>query len=79
MTKIVYIAHIIPVTVKEYPQSRRMIVSLDRINRRIGDIECLYQSLQADLCDRTVGLTADVDAAREKRLDLTAVEREVGG
>ena len=42
MTKIVYIAHIIPVTVKEYPQSRRIIVSLDRINRRIGDIECFY-------------------------------------
>ena len=35
--------------------------------------------LETDLCDRTIGLTADVDAAREKRLDLTAVEREVGG
>ena len=39
----------------------------------------LYQSLQANLGDRTISLTADVDAAREKRLDLTAVEREVGG
>jgi predicted AAA+ superfamily ATPase len=27
---------------EEYPQSRRMIVSLDRVNRKIGDIECLY-------------------------------------
>jgi hypothetical protein len=27
---------------EEYPQSRRMIVSLDRINRKTGDIECLY-------------------------------------
>lgn len=27
---------------EEYPQSRRIIVSLDRINRRIGDIECFY-------------------------------------
>ena len=27
---------------EEYPQSRRMIVSLDRLNRKIGDIECLY-------------------------------------
>ena len=27
---------------EEYPQSRRIIVSLDRINRKIGDIECLY-------------------------------------
>lgn len=26
----------------EYPQSRRIIVSLDRISRKIGDIECLY-------------------------------------
>ena len=27
---------------EEYPQSRRIIVSLDRINRRIEDIECIY-------------------------------------
>ena len=27
---------------EEYPQSRRIIVSLDRLNRKIGDIECLY-------------------------------------
>jgi predicted AAA+ superfamily ATPase len=27
---------------EEYPQSRRMIVSLDRVNRKMGDIECLY-------------------------------------
>ncbi len=27
---------------EEYPQSRRIIVSLDRINRVIGDVECLY-------------------------------------
>lgn len=27
---------------EEHPQSRRIIVSLDPINRRIGDIECMY-------------------------------------
>ncbi len=27
---------------EEHPQSRRMIVSLDRFNRKIGDIECIY-------------------------------------
>lgn len=27
---------------EEHPQSRRIMVSLDRINRRIGDIECIY-------------------------------------
>ena len=27
---------------EEYPDSRRIIVSLDRINRKIGDIECMY-------------------------------------
>ena len=27
---------------EEHPQSRRIIVSLDRINRKIGNIECLY-------------------------------------
>lgn len=27
---------------EEYPNSRRIIVSLDRINRKIGDIECIY-------------------------------------
>lgn len=27
---------------EEYPQSRRIVVSLDRINRRIDDIECIY-------------------------------------
>ena len=27
---------------EEYPSSRRMIVSLDRINRKEGDIECIY-------------------------------------
>ena len=27
---------------EEYPQSRRIMVSLDRVNRKIGDIECLY-------------------------------------
>lgn len=27
---------------EEYPDSRRIIVSLDRINRKMGDIECLY-------------------------------------
>ena len=27
---------------EEYPQSRRIIVSLDRISRKIGEIECLY-------------------------------------
>lgn len=27
---------------EEYPSSRRMIVSLDRINRQEGDIECIY-------------------------------------
>ena len=27
---------------EEYPQSRRMIVSLDRFNRKTGDIECIY-------------------------------------
>ena len=27
---------------EEHPQSRKIIVSLDRINRRIGDTECLY-------------------------------------
>lgn len=27
---------------EEHPQSRKIIVSLDRINRRIGDIECIY-------------------------------------
>lgn len=26
----------------EYPQSRRILVSLDRFSRRIGDVECLY-------------------------------------
>ncbi len=27
---------------EEYPQSRRIIVSLDRFNRRMGEIECIY-------------------------------------
>ena len=27
---------------EEYPQSRRMIVSLDRFNRKMGDIECVF-------------------------------------
>ena len=27
---------------EEYPQSRRMLVSLDVFNRHIGDIECIY-------------------------------------
>ena len=27
---------------EEHPQSRKIIVSLDRINRRIGDTECIY-------------------------------------
>lgn len=27
---------------EEYPQSRRIIVSLDRFNRRMGKIECIY-------------------------------------
>lgn len=27
---------------EEYPQSRRITVSLDRINRKIGEIECFY-------------------------------------
>lgn len=27
---------------EEYPSSRRIIVSLDRINRKVGDIECIY-------------------------------------
>ncbi|MBR7053397.1 MAG: hypothetical protein IKI26_01375 [Prevotella sp.] len=27
---------------EEHPESRRIIVSLDRFNRRIGDIECIY-------------------------------------
>lgn len=27
---------------EDYPNSRRIIVSLDRFNRRIGDIECIY-------------------------------------
>lgn len=27
---------------EEYPQSRRIIVSLDRFSRKMGDIECLY-------------------------------------
>ena len=27
---------------EEYPQSRRIIVSLDRFNRRMGEIECVY-------------------------------------
>lgn len=27
---------------EEYPDSRRIIVSFDRINRKIGDIECMY-------------------------------------
>ena len=27
---------------EEHPQSRKIIVSLDRINRRVGDIECIY-------------------------------------
>lgn len=27
---------------EEHPQSRRIIVSLDRINRRMGDVECIY-------------------------------------
>ena len=27
---------------EEHPQSRKIIVSLDRINRRIGDVECIY-------------------------------------
>ena len=27
---------------EEYPSSRRIIVSLDPINRRVGDIECIY-------------------------------------
>lgn len=27
---------------EEHPQSRRIIVSLDRLNRRMGDIECIY-------------------------------------
>ena len=27
---------------EEHPQSRKIIVSLDRINRRIGDIECIF-------------------------------------
>lgn len=27
---------------EEHPQSRKIIVSLDRINRRIGDTECMY-------------------------------------
>lgn len=27
---------------EEHPQSRKIIVSLDRINRHIGDIECIY-------------------------------------
>lgn len=27
---------------EEHPDSRRIVVSLDKINRRIGDIECLY-------------------------------------
>ena len=26
----------------DYPESRRILVSLDRINRRIGDVECMY-------------------------------------
>ena len=31
------------------------------------------------LCDRSIGMTADVDAARKKRLGLATVEREIGG
>ena len=27
---------------EEYPDSRRIIVSLDKFTRRIGDIECIY-------------------------------------
>ncbi len=27
---------------EEHPDSRRMVVSLDKFNRRIGDIECVY-------------------------------------
>ena len=27
---------------EEYPHCRRIIVSFDRINRKVGDIECLY-------------------------------------
>ena len=27
---------------EEHPESRRIIVSLDRFNRRIGDIESIY-------------------------------------
>ncbi len=27
---------------EEHPQSRRIIVSLDRFNRKIGDVECIY-------------------------------------
>ncbi len=27
---------------EEHPDSRRMVVSLDKFNRRIGDIECIY-------------------------------------
>ena len=27
---------------EEHPHSRRMIVSLDMFNRRMGDIECIY-------------------------------------
>jgi len=27
---------------EEYPDSRRIIVSLDRINRKLGDVECMY-------------------------------------
>ena len=27
---------------EEYPQSRRIVVSLDRFTRRIGDVECMY-------------------------------------
>lgn len=27
---------------EEYPQSRRIIVSLDKFTRRIGDVECMY-------------------------------------
>ena len=27
---------------EEHPQSRRIIVSLDKFTRRMGDIECVY-------------------------------------
>ena len=27
---------------EEYPESRRLIVSLDVFNRRMGEIECIY-------------------------------------